>query len=321
MTTRRSVILAGMALSIAPALAQKRPVRIGMIAPLPRDKSIVSPIAIQALSDLGYPEGGGAILEYRITGGAEARAPAVARELIRLNCDIIFAFEEAALRALQDQRSPAPVVFFAVDFDPVESGLVKNVRRPEGNMTGVYGHVAALSAKKLELAQEMIPGAKHFLVFSDGHSKSQLQALRAAVTTRRAELTVIEYTQPPYDLVAGFEAGRRAGVEAFIGISSPHLAARRAELGELFLKYRLPAVVARLSLSEPGFLAGYSFNLQKLVRRMVEIGVRVLKGAKPSDIPLQQADEFELYVNMKTAKALGLKVPYAVLARATKMIE
>jgi len=214
-----------------------------------------------------------------------------------------------------------PVVFYAVDFDPVEKGLVKNLRRPEWNMTGLYSPIESLAAKKLELAQDVLPQAKHFLVLSDFHSSDQLRALKAAAQARGARLTVVEFEQAPYDLAGAFETGRRAGVDGFIGLSSPFFGGRRAELGRLFVKYRMPALGARLSLQEPGYLAGYHFNFTKIARRTAEIMVQVLKGAKPADIPIEQADEFELVINLKTAKALGVKFPYSVLARATQVIE
>ena len=303
-------------------LGQARPARIGMIGPLPREKSIVAAHALRALAQLGYVEGKGMTLEYRETGFVAARTPAVVHELLALNCEVVFAFvDESMLRALQERRSRTPVVFFSPDFDPVERGFIQNTRQPSGNMTGVYGPASAITAKRLELAQEVLPGAKRFLVFADVYSQDQLRALRTAAAARGAELTVVEYARPPYDLASGFETGRRAGVDAFIGLSTPHLAAKRVELGELFLKYRMPAIASRLSLAEPGFLVGYTFNLGKLLHRMAEMGVRILKGAKPSEIPIEEPHEFELLVNLKTAKILGVNIPYTVLARATKLIE
>jgi putative tryptophan/tyrosine transport system substrate-binding protein len=320
MTTRRQFALAVLGAAIfARVDAQPRPRRVGMLVALPRDKSIVAPILIRALADIGYREGKEITLEYR--AGADVRAAAPAQELSALNCDLIFAFEELAVRTLRERAPHIPVVFFAADFDPIERGMVKNPRKPEANVTGVYGPIGALSAKKLELAQEILPGAKRFLVFSDVHSRDQLRALRSAAQARSAELTVIEYTQPPYDLAAGFETGRKAGVDAFLGLSSPHLAAKRAELGNLFIKYKIPAIASRLSYTEPGFLVGYTFNLAKALGRTAQIGARILEGAKPADIPVEEAHEFELILNLKTAKNLGVTIPYTVMARATKIIE
>lgn len=317
---RREFLIAGI-LAPGAALAQARAVRVGMLGPRALADSIVQPTVLRGLAELGYRDGAGMVLAYRSTDGIPARAAGLARELIDLKCDVIFAFTEDAIRALRDARSPTPVVFFAVDFEPLEKGIVNSLRRPGGSMTGVYLPVAALTAKKLEIAQEVLPDSRRFLVISDLHSKDQLQALRKAADARGVQLTVVEFAQQPYDLAGAFETGRRAGVEAFIGLSSPVFGGKRADLGALFASYRMPAFVGRLSMIEPGFLVAYTIDLSKAGRRAAAIGARILKGAKPGDIPVEQADEFELVVNLKTARALGVKIPYSVLARATRVIE
>lgn len=321
---RRRLLLAAVATGCMPGhvRAQSKGPRVGMIGPRPLADGIVQPPVIRRLAELGYRDGAGMVLEYRVTGGRAARAREIARELLDLKCDLIFAFEEPAIRALHEARAPTPVVFFAVDFDPVESGLIKSPRRTEANMTGIYGPIAGLAAKKVELALEVLPGARHFLVLSDVQSKHQLQALRVAAEKRGASLTVVEFAQPPYDLAAAFETGRQAGVNAFLGVSSPVFGGKRAELGALFIKHRMPAFAARLSSVEPGFLtAGPTYNLNKMARRTAELGVRVLNGTRASEIPVEQGDEFELILNLKTAKTLGIKFPYSVLARATSIVE
>jgi putative tryptophan/tyrosine transport system substrate-binding protein len=302
-------------------LAQSRPPRIGMVGPRPLADSLVHPPIVRRLEELGYRDGVTMVLEYRNTGGFAAGARAAVRELIQLKCDVVSVFDEPAMRAVLEAPPVVPVVFYAVDFDPVEKGLIRNVRRPESNMTGIYSPISALAGKRLELVQEVLPGAKQFLVLSDFHSADQLRPLRAAADARRVRLTVIEFDQPPYDLAGAFEAGRRAGVDGFIGLSSPFFGGRRAELGRLFVKYKMPALGARLSVREPGYLAGYHPNTAKIARRTAEMLVQVVKGAKPADIPVEQSDEYDLVINMKTAKALGIKFSPAVLARATTVIE
>jgi putative ABC transport system substrate-binding protein len=327
MTSRRQFLVAGAlgalgALGVPYAAAQVRQPRIGILSALPLDKSLSAPLLLKSLSEFGYRDGAGMVLEFRSSNGIDARYPELARDLIARGCDVIFALPaEAIARVFRDARTSVPVVFIALEYDPLERGIVDSLSRPTGNMTGVYAPTGALRAKQLEIAQEILPGASRFLVLTDESSRNQLAALKKAADTRRAQLIVVEYAQAPYDLTAGVETGRRAGVHAVIGMQSAEFAARRAELAALFASYRLPAFVPGFMATEPGILASYAVDSVKLHRRAVEIGVRILKGAKPVDIPVEQLDEFDLVVNLKTAKALGVKIPYSVLTRATRVIE
>ena len=324
MTSRRRFIQIGALGAIAPAcvFAQSRPARIGILSGLPRDKSIFTPLLLQALSELGYREGSGMQLVFRSGDGTENLYPKLARELIDSKCDVIFALlNDLIARAFRDARTPIPVVFLANEYDPLEKGIVDNLRRPGGNITGVYSPSTALVAKGLEIMQEILPGAKRFLVLADIHSKDHLAALTRAAATLGVQLTVVEYKEQPHDLVGAFETGRRQKVDAFVGLASPVFAGRRTELSALLAKNRLPAIVPIYMASESGSLVSYAVDLSKLTRRGAELGVKILKGAKPADIPVEQMDEYELVVNLKTAKTLGLKIPYSVLARATKVIE
>jgi putative ABC transport system substrate-binding protein len=212
------------------------------------------------------------------------------------------------------------VIFIAVDFDPLAQGFVASLRSPGGNMTGVYLRQGAVAAKRLEIAQETLPGAKRFLVLADEYTQEQLDAVRRAAETARVTLTVVEFRKQPYDFAAAFETGRHAGVEAVIGLGSPVFAANLSKVSEFLARHRLPAIGSWYA-AEAGFLLSYSGDHVKAGRRAADLGVRVLKGAKPPDTPVEQVDEFELVVNLKTARALGVKIPHAVLTRATRAIE
>ena len=323
MTTRRRFLLAGVVvvLSAGHAGAQTRPVRIGILAGLPRDNAIATPPIIRRLAELGYREGAGMALEYRHTASIEG-VPALARELIDRKCDLIFAVVSAPIaRAFRDARTTIPVVFIAAEYDPIEKGIITSLRRPGGNMTGVYTPLEGLMAKRVEIAQETIPGASRFLVLSDMHTGDQLAALRKAAAARRVQLTVVEYDKAPYDFSAAFEVGRRERVHGVLPMSSPEFAGRRKELAQLLVSQQLPAFSGTSMAGEPGSLVSYYIDFTKLARRAAEIGVQILKGAKPGDIPVEQSAEFELVVNLRTAKALGVKIPYSVMARATRLIE
>lgn len=322
MTTRRQFLLTSALGAFTPlARAQSRRVKIGILNPRPLEKSLVAAPVVRALAEFGYRQGDTMTLEYRSPEGGKVGEVALARELLDLNCDLIFALgTDAAAPVFRDTRSRTPVVFFAVDYDPLDKGLVSNLRRPGGNLTGVYIPME-LAAKKLELALEVLPAAKRFLVISDAYSRDQLAILKAAAQKRSVELTVVEYSKRPYDLAVAFEAGRRDRVDGFIGLSSPGFAAQRGALAEHFVSQRMPAFVGRLSLVEPGFLVAYTINLEKAARRVAAIGVKVLKGAKAGDIPVEQADEFEIFINTRMAKVLGIKIPTSVLVRATQVVE
>jgi putative ABC transport system substrate-binding protein len=321
MTTRRQFLLAGAlgALSVRYAAAQARAPRVGILAPFPN--TILAPLILQRLSELGYRDGAGMQLSLRSVDGIDDRYPKLARELIDAKCDVIFALGSPASRALRDARTPVPVVFLAPDHDPLETGIVDSLRRPQGNITGVYSPAPALAAKRLELALEVLPGARRFLVLADVYSKDQLAALKKAVDARRTQLIVAEYAQPPYDLAGAFDSGRKAGVDAVIGFNSPLWGTNRAALAGLIANHRIPAFVTTTMSSDVGVLVAFGHSNAKLGWRAAELGVQILKGAKPADIPVEQLDEYELVVNLKTAKALGIKIPYSVLARATRVIE
>lgn len=262
------------------------------------------------------------VLEYRSADGFAERFPKLARELLELKCDVIFAFgPEHSARPFRDTRSAVPVVVLAIDYDPLGKGIVANLRRPGGNITGVYIPQVALAAKRLEIAQEVFPGASRFLVLGDVYTRDQLAALRKAAEARKARLTVVEFARPPYDYAGAFETGRQAGVEVFVGMASPVFAADRRKLAALLASQRLPAVGIRDTYAEAGFLLSYGADVNKAAMRAADIGVRILKGANPADIPVEQSTEFELVINLRTAKSLGVKIPYSVLARATRVIE
>jgi putative ABC transport system substrate-binding protein len=324
MANRRHFLQASTLFAMAPAfaLAQARPLRIGLLASRPYRDSNYIPSILRRLAELGYREGPGMVLEPRSADGVAERFPKLALELIERKCDLIFAVgPEQAVRALRDARSAIPVVFLAVDFDPVEKGIVSSFVRPDGNMTGVYVPQNALVAKRVEIMREVVPKARRFLIFVDPFSKDQMGAVQKAAQTARVELTVIEFIKPPYDLPAGLEAGRKAKVEGLVLLGSPSFGGSRSPLSDLLKEHRLPGIGPSAAYAASGMLLSLGADVGKTTQRVAEIAVRILKGAKPADIPVEQSDEYELVVNLKTAKALGVKIPYSVMARATKLIE
>ena len=323
MTTRRRFLLATALGSIAPGIygQAKRPVKIGMLSPRALAESNYAPGIVRRLGELGYRDGGAMVLQYRSADGFADRYPRLARELIGLKCDVIFTLGTEPAIPFRDAGYPVPVVFLAVDADPVERNLVASLRNPGVNATGVYSPQSALVGKRLEVLRELMPGLRRLLVFSDFVTRSQLPAIRKAAEHTGTQLTVVEFSKQPYDFEGAFAAGRKAQVQALITLSSPVFSTERRAISVLLAKYRLPSIGAATQLVEAGFLLSLNVDPAKLTRRAAELGVQILKGAKPTDIPVEQADEFELAINAKTAKALGVKIPESVLARATRIVE
>lgn len=320
MTTRRELLLASVLSAIAPAraIAQARRVRVGMLSAI--TKSFFAPIVVQRLGELGYREGSTMVFEFRSAEGKPERYPLLAKELLELKCDLIFAIgAELTARALHATPSNVPVVFLAVDYDPLEKGFVASLARPGGNMTGVYTQDMETTLKRLEISREILPGASRFLVLSDVYNGAQLTGLKKAADSRQTQLTVVEFKQQPYDYEAALETGRRSKSDALILLSSPILANDRAQVLAAAISKGMPII--GFATPEALFPVGYSANPTKLAHRAAEIGVQILKGAKPAEIPVERAGEFDLQVNLQAAKTLGMKIPYSVLARATKVIE
>ncbi len=315
---RRHFLLSALG-AIAPvrAFGQGRPVKVGFLGPRPLAESVYAGSIVRRLAELGYGN-----VEYRSADGFANRYPKLARELISLKCEVIVAFgDEHPARALQDARSPVPLIFLAVDYDPLEKGLVGSLRRPDRNTTGVYLPQNEMVAKRVEIMREVLPAARRFLVFADVFSRDQIAAARKAAEAARVELTLTEFAGQPYDFSGAFQAGIEMGAEGFMSLASPVFAANAPALSALALKHRRPSIGSAAQLAEAGFLLSLNADAAKAARRVAEIAVRILKGTRPADIPVEQADEFELTINTKTARVLGVKIPQSVFARATRIVQ
>jgi putative ABC transport system substrate-binding protein len=320
---RRVFLFAGglAALDWRIALSQTRPAKIGMLSARPLAQSNYAPGVTKRMQELGYLRQRGAELEFRSADGDVARYPRLARELADAKCDLIFAIGPAQTAlALRDTGTRAPIVFLAVGYDPVERGVVSSLRSPGGNVTGVYIPQAELAVKRMQIMLEIAPGARRLLSFADVYSMEQASAVRDAAKASALQATVIEFSKPPYDYVKAFDSGRKQAVQAYVGLASPVFASDAASLASLLVKYRLPGAGTSVPYAEAGFLLSHGADARKMARRAADIADRVLKGAKPAAIPVEQADEFELAINARTARTLGVKVPESVLARATRIV-
>ncbi len=319
---RRDTVVALAALAAAPriAVAQARSVRIGAL--VGRRNSTWWPLILKRLGELGYVEGRNLVLEYRSADGMSERFAPLARELIEAKCDVIFAIgAEQTARAMVDAKSPIPVVMIATDYDPVKAGIVASLRRPGGIVTGVVATQIELAAKRLEIMHEILPAATRYLVLGDAFTKDQLDATRQAARQLRVEIVAETFGSPPYDLEAAFGRSRAARVEALIVLSSPHLSEHGAGISEFAVRQRLPASISNRGQEASGFLLWYAADLSKLAVRATDIAASILRGAKPAEIPVEQPTHYNMVINLKTARALGIKVPQSMLVRADRVIE
>ena len=317
---RRRLVGAGLALLALTqsgsriASAQPRQVRIGVLAA--RQNSIFLPAVLTRLGELGYVEGKNLVVDYRSADGVAERFPSLARDLIRAKCDLIFAIgPEQSARALREAKADVPVVILAADYDPVKAGIVSSLRRPGGNVTGIFILLPTIVAKRLEYLREIVPKAKRYLVLSDRFTTEQLESVRQAADLLRLEIVAETFAALPYDIESAFARGRAAGAEAMMVLNSPALYDQRTSIAKLMMQYRLPSAGFDLT----GFLVSYA--AVKPFVRAGDMAVSILKGAKAGDIPMEQPTEFELVVNLKTARALKISIPQSILLRADRVIE
>jgi putative ABC transport system substrate-binding protein len=321
MTSRRRFIQVCALGGIAPRVfAQSRKVKVGVLSPRPLTASFLTPTLVRRLAELGYRQGETMTLEYRSADDDIRRFAGLARELIAARCDIIFAVGPyQAVNSLREARTSIPVVFYANEYDPLAKGIVKTLSRPEANFTGIYVPQDALVAKRLELLRETIPSVRHFFTLSDAFSQEQLGAARKAAASVNARLTVVEFKGLPYDFAEAFEVGRKAQVDAFLMLSSPAFATHFGTCLVHIERNRLPGIGSTV-FSEKGLLLGYGPHPTTGLRRAAEQGAKILKGAKPAEIPVEQDNDFELIVNARAVKSLGVKLPESIRARAIRVV-
>jgi ABC-type uncharacterized transport system substrate-binding protein len=320
---RRTLVLAAAALLAAPRFAwtQPRTVRIGVLSP--RRNSVILRPVLGRLRELGYVEGRNLLLEYRSADGAVDRFPQLARELVEAKCDLIFASGSVyAARALRAATTTIPIVIVAIEYDPVKTGIVASLRRPGRNITGVALSTPEVAAKRLEILREALPQATRLLAFTDSYSKEQVEALRQAAERLRVQLFVHAFASRPYAIDQAFDQGEKAGVAALILPTSPDFFDRRATIYDTAMKRRLPVVVGGSAWwTDTGWFFGYGVIVDKTYARAGDIAASILKGKSPSEIPVEQPADFELAVNLRTAKTLGITIPQSVLVRASRAVE
>ena len=273
----------------------------------------------KGLRNLGYIEGQNIRIEFRSAQGQADRLLRLAKELAELKVNVIVAGTEPAARAARQAAGTTPIVAVLSDHDPVVSGLVSSLSRPGGNITGVFSQQTELVSKRLELLKEALPKASRVAVFWDSYSQRQLDALQQAAPSLGVQLHSIEL-RAVYDFKAAFGVARQKKADAVVVLFSPVFYRERAQIAARALEAGLPTMNQEEAWVVAGGFLSYGPMIADYYGRAAYFVDRLLKGAKPSDLPVEQATTFKLTVNLKTAKALGITIPQSILVRADEVI-
>ncbi len=278
---------------------------------------------LQGLREHGYVEGRNIFIEYRFSEDRNDRLPALAAELVDQKVELILASGTPASFAARQATRTIPIVMGSLAANPVETGLIVSLARPGGNITGMTQMAAQLGGKRLELLKETVPGLSRVAVFWNPDNPAYgpiLKELEAAAPVLGVELRRVE-VRVPEDFEAAFQGATRQRAGALIVPSDPLVTNRPRTVADLALRYRLPTMFENKEFTEVGGLLSLGVDLVDSYRRAASHVDKILKGAKPGDLPMEQPTKFDLFVNLKTAKALGLTIPPSVLARADEILK
>ena len=326
---RRNTVLALLALGAAPLAAEAQQAakvaRVGYLSPNLAASPHLRDAFLQGLRDLGYVEGRNVVIEYRDAEGKLEQFPALAAELVALKVDVILA-EGGTLgpRVAMRATSTIPIVFAAGD--PVGSGLVTSLARPGGNVTGLSTFGAELVGKRLELLKQAVPGVDRVAVLwlpgalGERTDKDMLTGADVAARALGVRLQFVE-ARGPDEFARAFSDMSSARAGALTVLPSNRFLREHRRLVDLAAESRLPAVYTSREFVDAGGLMSYGANSADLHRRAATYVDKILKGAKPGDLPVEQPTKFELVINLKTAKALGLTIPQSVLAHADEVLQ
>jgi len=328
-TTRRAFLgtLAGAVLA-APLAADAQQAakvpRIGYLGNNPAASPHLVEAFFQGLRDLGYVEGRNLVVEFRSAEGKVERLPALAAELVALKLDVIMTGGTPATVAAKQATTTLPIIFASAG-DPLTDGLVTSLARPGGNVTGLFGLGSELVGKGLEQLKQAVPGVSRVAVlwqpgaYSERTDKDMLRGAEAAARALGVRLQFVE-ARDPGDFDRAFSDMTRARAGALTVLPSTMFFVERTRLVDRAAKNRLPAVYALREFVDAGGLMAYGASSADMYRRAATYVDKILKGAKPTDLPVEQPTKFELVINLKTAKVLGLTIPQSLLVRADEVI-
>jgi putative ABC transport system substrate-binding protein len=326
-TTRRAFLGALAVFPLAAPLAAEAQApakvpRIGFLAPLTFAADTRLDAFLQGLRELGYVDGQTIAIEFRFAEGKSERLPPLAAELVRLKVDVIVATALASTEAAKRATGTIPIVFTVVG-DPVAVGLVASLSRPGGNITGLASVAPEVVGKQLELLKEVAPKISRVAILKNPNNPGHTVVLRQAEAAARVlgmQLQILE-ARIPSEIDAAFAAMRSQRAGGILVARDALVLAQRTQIAALAAKSRLPAVYGFRENVEAGGLMAYGASVSAMYRRAATYVDKILKGAKPADLPVEQPNKFELVINLKTAKALGLTIPPSLLQRADEVIQ
>ena len=297
--------------------------RIGYLAPsLSPEASRLIEAFRQGLHDIGYVEGQNIALELRSAEGKPDRFPALAAELVALKADVIVAGATPTVLVLKQATRTIPIVF-PIHTDPVGAGIVATLSRPGGNATGLSYFSQDLTGKRLQLLKEVVPGVSRIAVLwisPNAAAQVQLKAVDAAARALGVSVQVVE-SRGAEGLESAFQTATTGPCDALLVIDDPFTFLLRKRIVELAAKSQLPAMYGPREFAVDGGLMAYGANIEDMFRRAATYVAKILEGAKPADLPVQQPTRFDLMINLKTAKALGLAIPQSLVTLADEVIE
>jgi len=320
-TALASILFAGALLAVSITVEAQQPKKVPRIGILtgPTDPGVEA--FMQGLRELGYAEGKSVTIEHRSAQGKLDRLPSLAAELVELKVDAIVGSSNLAISALKEATQTIPIVM-AVAGDPVGSRFIASLARPGGNITGLTVIAEQLSGKRLELLKEINPKVTKVAVFRSATTEIHAvlwQETQEAATALKIKVFPLDIRGPD-DFESGFGTMAREHADAFIVLPEPVSFTNRKQIVDLAAKNRMPAIYPWNEFVDSGGLMAYSPNRDDLWRRSATYVDKILKGRKPADLPIEQPTKFELVINLKTAKQIGLTIPPNVLARADKVI-
>jgi putative ABC transport system substrate-binding protein len=325
MIDRRAWLIGSLSIVAAPVMmanAQTRVFRIGLLAgtsPTSAEARHIWQGFFQGLRDLGWVEGGNVLIEGRYYGDRLDQLPALAAELVNLQVDVIVVGAPPAPEVAKRATSTIPIVMLNHS-DPVGSGLVASLARPGGNVTGLSLLAPELRLKQLQLLKEILPRLTRVAFLRHPHIPLDLRELEVTARSLKIRAQVVE-ARTPDEIADAVSAATRERAGALVVLAGSMFFAHRARIAELAAKSRLPTVYLLREFLEAGGLLAYGIDTRDNFRRAAAYVDRILRGAKPGDLPIEQPMKFELAINLRTAKALGLTIPPAVLVRADHVIE
>ena len=276
---------------------------------------------IQGLREVGYVDGQNILLETRFYGGARDRIDEFARDVVALKCSVILATGPYAIRAVMNATSTIPIVGIDLESDPVANGWVKSLARPGGNFTGFFLDIPELGGKQIELLKEAVPTITRLAVLWDA-TIGTVQFRATETAARPSGVTLESFPiRSVEDIENGIERAAREQLHGLVMLTSPLIFNQRSQIADLALKSTLPAISVFTSFPKVGGLIAYGPNLASMFKRAATYIDRILSGANPGELPIERPSKFELVINLKTAKALALDVPWFLQQRADEVIE